>query len=508
MNETVKSVRAAFFAGLVFAGLEAAAARVNPVVLDPMPTDLTVVLSVLATGVLLALCAVFLSRISPRHAAGLSMALWAAVWGPHQARIAGWHRVGWAPAIVLGCTAALAPGLALAVGSLGGLTGAAFRRRGGKVGITAIEREDADASLSPSMLLITVDTVRADAGLLQEGRWRADSFYSPIEGWTHFSQAVAPAPWTLPSMHSLMSSRPVREHGGGLPVVGGYSRRISKALPFPYVLQQGGYETLAFVSNPYLSEEQGFADGFDHWSHGADAVEPILLLHVYNRWSARLRGEVSELIQTRDRRLIAAAVDAIRRPSTRPRFVWVHLSSPSDYSRGLFTSTDGVVSAPEDEAAARAQYQANVVATRVAMLGLTRATPDWVVAITSDHGESMGEGGRWGHGSTLSDAELRVPLAIYRPNTQGGVVERPVAVADLGHTLLASAGLARHLPGQNLLSGPERPVEVGGLQADADTFGARTSSGKYIRRSPGVVGPGVHRRDQTEEKLRASGYLD
>jgi hypothetical protein len=508
MSETFRPVRAGFFAGLVFAALEAAAARVNPVVLDPTPTALTIVLSVLATGLLLALCAAFLSRISPRHAAALSMALWAAAWGPHQARIAGWHRVGWAPAIVLGCTAVLAPGLALAVGSLGGITGAVFRRRGGTVGITAREREDADASLSPSMLLITVDSVRADAALLQEGRWRSDSFYSPIEGWTHFSQAVAPAPWTLPSMHSLMSARPVREHGGGLPVGGGYSRRVSKALPFPYVLQQSGYETLAFVSNPYLSQEQGFADGFGHWSHAADAVEPIMLLHVFNRWSARLRGEVSELIQTRDQRLIAAAAAAIRQPSKRPRFIWVHLSLPNDYSRDLFTLTDGVVAPPEDEGAARALYQANVAATRVAMLSLTRATPGWVVAITSDHGESMGEGGRWGHGNTLSDAELRVPLAIYRPNTQGGVVDRQVAVADLGHTLLAAAGIGRHFPGQNLLSGRVRPIEVGGLKADSEAFGARTSGGKYIRRSPGVVGPGVHRRDQTEEKLRASGYLD
>ena len=130
------------------------------------------------------------------------------------------------------------------------------------------------------------------------------------------------------------------------------------------------------------------------------------------------------------------------------------------------------------------------------------------MAITSDHGEALGEEGRWGHGRRLSDIELHVPLAIRRPNTQGGVMDEPVAVADLGHTLLAMAGAARHFPGQNLHGLREEPIEVGGVRGDGGQFAARNRSGQYIARESGVVGPGVRISDESLERLQAIGYVD
>ena len=87
-------------------------------------------------------------------------------------------------------------------------------------------------------------------------------------------------------------------------------------------------------------------------------------------------------------------------------------------------------------------------------------------------------------------------------------MSRQVATADLGHTLLASAGAARMFPGQNLLVNRGAPVEVGGVRHDGNAFAGRTRSGKYLQRDKGTVGPGVRLSDRSQEQLRRTGYLD
>jgi len=295
-------------------------------------------------------------------------------------------------------------------------------------------------------------------------------------------------------MHSLLSGYSVKEHGGGLDLGRTASRRVPDAIPMPYILQQAGYETRALVSNPYLSVEQGFADGFDRWSHSASVAEPILLLDVFNRMKSRLQGEPRTIDMERNQRLVRAAEALLETPSARPRFVWVHLTPRRDHIEG------GALN--------EAAYERRLRETRLLLSRLNRASEGWVMAVVGTHGEAHGENGRWGEGGTLADPELRVPMGIRRPGTQGGVVSRPVATADIARTLLAAGADARHFPGQHLMQVRRKPIEVGGTLTSDHRFGARTKSGHYIEREPGVVGPGVKASDRTEENLRMSGYLD
>jgi hypothetical protein len=496
MNSIASAAKTAFFAGVAFAVLEAVVAHSLPGPLDPVPTMTTVLLSVAATGILLAVGAVAFAMVSPRTAAGMSLAVWAAVWGPHQAENAGWYRVGWCPTLVIAGTAFVAPPLAVALGALGGASGALIRHRDGAAGLTPLGREAAPQGEHPDMLLVTIDGVRKDSLLLHGGRWKPTSPFSPMGGWTHFSEAVSSAPWSLPSLHSLMSSMPVREHGGGLPTALGHSRRLSDAVPFPYLLQGAGYETSALVSNSTLSPEHGFADGFDRWMHADAGVEPLMLLQVYGQLMEIATGQPREVDSTRDARIVSRAIEIMGRPADSPRFLWVHLSALS-VVRDLM---DGVEAAEA--------YQAGIDARRQQLTRLAVAGTGWVVAVAGTHGVSMGEAGRWGFGSGLTDEELRVPLAIRRPGTQGGVVDRQVSTADLGHTLLAAAGRARHFPGLNLLRKRAGPVEVGGVRNDGNAFAGRTDRGHYLERTAGAVGPGVRLSDRSEENLRRTGYLD
>ena len=508
MNQTTLAVRTAFLGGVLFAVLEAVVFSMAPSPLDPTPTVFATVISVVGTGCLLAVGARVMAELSPRSAAGLSLAIWAAVWGPHQSRMNGWHRVGWAPPVVIGAAAFLSPASAVIMGTLGGAAGALFRNRGGKAGLTPIGRDEASEESLPDILLVTVDTVRSDALLMHGGRWKPDTPFSPMRGWVHYKEAIAPAPWTLPSMHSLMSSMAVKEHGGGLPTPIGHSRRINQSIPIAYMLQRSGYETTAIVSNSLLSPEHGFADGFDNWLHTDDSGEPLLLLNVYNRVRARLLGQAGEIDQSRDIRVVKRAIEMLATPSNRPRFVWLHLVTPQGYATHPVIDIPGWTAGTQDEDLLKMSYVASIDMTRRHLLRLNAAAMNWIVVVTATHGESMGENGVWGHGSGLNDAQLRVPLAIRRPNTQGGVVTRQVSTTGIGHTLLSVTGDARGFPGKNLLKRRQFPVEVGGLQHDGGSFAARTASGKYIVREPGVVGPGVVLSDQTQENLRQSGYLD
>jgi len=508
MSDAWSSVRSAAIAGGVYAGLEAFGAATFPGALDPEPTIFAIVVSVVGTFCLLGFVAFLLCRITPRYAAAWAVVLWSAVWGPHNARTAGWHRVGWFPTIALAGMAPFAPGLTVALGALGGATAGLVKSRGGRAGFVPLSRDVMMAGAAPNILLVTVDTVRADSGLLNEGRWKVDTPFSPMQGWTHFSEAISPAPWTLPSLHSLMSALPVREHGGGVPTAVGESRRIPEAIPFPYVFQQSGYETWAVVSNPHISIEHGFADGFDHWVHSDRSAEPLLIVHQWMKWRERITGNVSDLPHTRDERIVEHALKVLGMPSDRPKFVWVHLLSPHEYTRDPASPVEGWTAGTRDGDVLRAAYKVNIEKTRTNVNRLASAGAGWVVAVTSDHGESMGEDGRWGHGRRLNDTELHVPLAIRRPNTQGGVVDDPVAVADLGHTLLAMAGAARHFPGQNLHAPRDEPIEVGGVRGDGGQFAARNQAGKYVVRNSGIVGPGVRVSDDNCEKLQSIGYVE
>ena len=509
MKDDWKPVRTACLGGAIFASLETLGVLLVPVPLDPVPSYTVIAVSLVGTALLLGFAAMLLTALSRRHAAALSLALWSAVWGPHQARLGGDHRVGWFPTVALVGATIVAPGAAVVLGTLGGMSGSLVRKRRARQGAVPMSRpNDPDINEMPNILLVTVDTVRADAALLNLGKWKADSPFSPMRGWTQFTQAISPAPWTLPSMHSLMSSLPVRSHGGGLPTAVGNSRRVPDAFPFPYVLQQAGYETVAVISNPHLSIEHGFADGFDHWMHSDQSAEPLVLMHQWTRWREKLLGSVSELRHTRDERIVKQAIHEIETVRTRPKFVWVHLLSPHEYKRDPATDVEGWEVGTEDPDVWQRSYRANVAATQQLLRRLSTLAEGWVVAVTSDHGEAFGEAGRWGHGHTLNDIELHVPMAIRRPGTNGGVVNDPVAVADLGHTLLASAGEASGFPGDNLYAGRTTPIEVGGVRGDGNAFAARRSTGHYVVREADVVGPGVKNTDEVKENLKAIGYID
>lgn len=271
---------------------------------------------------------------------------------------------------------------------------------------------------APSLLLVTLDTTRAD---------RIGAYGGPAGSTPHldalaarglrFERAFTTVPMTLPAHATLLTGR--------LPTATGMRSNGTGRLPedVPTLAERfaaAGYATGAFVSAAVLDHAFGLARGFARYD---DEV---------GRNGGVFRSERS------GHETVARALAWLaERPADRPVFLWVHLFEPHD---------PYVPPAPYAERFAADPYQGEIAAADAA-LGELLAAPRWapgaraVVAVIGDHGESLGEHGEATHGLLVHDAVLHVPFVLAAPETPPGVIGAEVGAADLAPTLLALAGL-------------------------------------------------------------------
>ena len=485
-GSTIHPLRAVALGAVAFAVVEWLATAAWPYPLDAVPSFGEALLAGLGL-VGLSLGVALLGGRSQgdglRRAVAVA-ALWALVWGPEAAR-AGDRAVAWGllPALLFGLLGLRWPRLALLCFALGGAA-TPLARPSPETQAAPISSE----SRRPDLLLITLDTVRADA------------MGSAPAGWSAAGVAVAPAPWTLPSLHALMVGQPVEAQGAGLPVAGGYQARPAGLLGLPERLQAAGYATTAILSNPHLRRDNGFARGFDRFLHSDEAREPFVLLHNLDGLRARLGGGLERRRIRRDACAEVVAIDVLSEPSAAPRFVWVHLLGPHEYGRALEAPLPGWVPGTQDPRVLRAAYAQAVAAGRARALRIAAAAPGAVAVITADHGEAFGEGGRQGHGSALDAAQLEVPL-------WGRGLDLGCAVARLD-------GLAAHLLGAVGLpaEGPAlcaAEVPVAGLRRDRRAVALRSADGRYVAVARDLPpGPAEALDPDTRDALRAIGYIE
>ncbi|MBL8618697.1 MAG: hypothetical protein JNM72_24000 [Deltaproteobacteria bacterium] len=384
--------------------------------------------------------------------------------------------------LVLGpelCRTGGAPGQALSLGILGGAALAALAWAPGPVvglclallgGAGPALRARAAPRWAPEQgrpaqpaLLITVDTVREDDGLLD------DPGFGPEAGVWRYAEAVSAAPWTLPAVLSLLIGEPVRRHGGGLVVEGGHSLPAAER----WGLGRRRAGSLALLSNPYLRAGIGIERRFAQIEHTDDGRVPLLLAHNLRGLRARWGGGPSPSSHEPDARIEAAATAALRGGAP---FVWVHLIGPHEHRRPCLGRLDVRDCTPE---AVRARHAALVEEARARALRLLAVDPERLAVVVADHGEAFGEGGHQGHGLALQDAELRVPLAVRVPGAFGGLVRAPVATTSVIGLLEATLDGAPLPTGAPLPLAPGGKVEVAGLRRGPDAAAERTVGGRY-----------------------------
>lgn len=265
----------------------------------------------------------------------------------------------------------------------------------------------------PPVLLITIDTLRADALGSYGGRASTPALDELAGSGVRFDNAVAHAVTTLPSHASILTGLDPSRHG----VHDNSGFRVGDEMEtLAERLAAAGYATGAFVGAFPLDSQFGLAQGFDvyddHYGGGGDfrMVErgAAEVVSVARRWIRRQRG---------------------------PWFAWVHVYDPH---------APYVPPEPQSSEYADDLYAGEVAYTDSALKPLLAdaARRGALVVVTSDHGESLGEYGEQTHGIFAYGATLRVPLLVAWPgHVEGGrVVPDRVRHIDITPTVLEVLG--------------------------------------------------------------------
>ena len=309
-----------------------------------------------------------------------------------------------------------------------------------------------------SVVLITLDTTRADVLGAYGGRAATPALDGLATRGVRYTGAITASPLTLPAHASLLTGLDPPEHG----VLDNGIAALSSDVPtLASVLAGRGYATAAFVASRVLDRRFGLARGFATYD---------------DRMAAEQLGEYGYPERDADAVTDAALGWLATRPRARAVFLWVHYYDPhAPYAPG----------AGADDAA---RYAGEVAAVDRQVARLLKALPAGagapVVAAVADHGESLGEHGERGHGLFLYGPVVTCPSSSRaRACHAGRVVDGPVASRRLAPTLALFAGRGRRAAGRACCPGSDRRRRRGPSTARPGcprprTGGARCAPGR------------------------------
>lgn len=281
-------------------------------------------------------------------------------------------------------------------------------------------RPETVASRPPDILLISVDTLRADhLGCYGYGL-RTPSFDRLAAEGVVFDAAMSPVPLTLPSHASMLTGLIPPRHGVR---ANGDFRLAERFETLAELLQRNGYQTGAFIGGAPLDRSGGLAQGFDHYDD--HIVERSVDAEEHVRRKERFADEVFQL---------SAAWLRGTDPG-RPVFAFIHLFDPHAPGMQALPNTaspsyDGEVFFVDREMGA--------------FLSELRRSPRWgslITVVTADHGEGLNEHGEETHSVFVYETTLRVPLIVH--GVQGLSPRRvweTVGLIDVAPTVLELAG--------------------------------------------------------------------
>jgi len=266
----------------------------------------------------------------------------------------------------------------------------------------------------PDLVLITIDTVRADRTPPYGGPADMPFFAKLAERGAVFDWAFSPSNVTRRSIPAMMTGiQPNRVRGR---VVGWALRIDPRHVMVAERLRAGGYETAGFMC----------CEGF--WGEKARTGLSRGLEHVeIERSGAKLAERARAWIEQRE-----------KRPGRKPLFVWMHVLEPHNWSGGG--------SEPADLDMRRKMYDRSLFASDKMLAALvaafTHRAPEQapIVIVTADHGEALGDHSEPNHSTDLYNSQIRVPFVVVGPGIRVGHLTESVSLTDLSPTLVELAG--------------------------------------------------------------------
>ncbi len=312
----------------------------------------------------------------------------------------------------------------------------------------------------PSVVLISVDTLRADALGAYGGLLPTPSFDRFAREGVLFEKAFAPAPATAPSHATLFTGQQVQRHG----VLRNGESLPEAATTLAEAFGAHGYATAGFVSSFVLDPRFGWGQGFAHFD--ATLPENSSTMGKQKPYPGAFWTE--QRFAGFDRRATLTTEAAIEwmEKAPEPFFLFVHYFDPhapyappktfGERSAALRFPLEGRAVAglaPAQLERLVQLYHGEVLYVDDALAALLdavarRSHDEALVVLTADHGEGLGQHGWLEHATQLYDEQIRVPLLVRWPGRvpAGRRIATPVELADVAPTLLELAGVASPAP--------------------------------------------------------------
>ena len=346
----------------------------------------------------------------------------------------------------------------------------------------------------PNLLIISVDTLRADhLGVYGYRRPVSPNIDRLASRGTLFEKAISQAPWTTPSHMTLFTSLFPSVHAVDAPTTNKQRRLADDKRLLAEIIRDAGYATAAFTGSGPISALYGFWRGFSVYDE-TDHDDPL-----------RHGEDISGVYEGASRWLVEH--------HDLPFFMFFHTYEVHDPFTHRAFESEAVPG--DDDSMATALYDGDIlyadgfIGQLIALLDGLGVSERTIVVLLSDHGEELQSrypGKRIGHGHTVYDELLHVPLIFVAPGrvAAGARVKEMVQMIDIMPTLLemiqlpAPQGMqgvsfARAFRGEPLTerhafaeatnNGPERKTLRGGRY-------------KYIKRFP--------RADKTAREIQAT----
>lgn len=349
--------------------------------------------------------------------------------------------------------------------------------------------ESAPSFSGPNVLILVFDALRADFVGAASRAWSGEDTFTPAldalaSRGAVFANAVASGNWTRPSVASLFTGlRPMRHadwFGGGgenFHRVDAAGRPLAHSLAARFdtaaeVFRRSGYETARFAPTHrgQFHPLSGFHQGFEVCAAspgGTGSVRSDQTLALLADW-LECRGEPAQ-----------------------PFFVYVHTlgahapyEPPPPYDelyRGKFECWSAEITAEQrlehlmidgvtdrqhylERYAGLVRHADDHLGRLIERLERIGALENTLVIVTADHGETLWDHGRPGHGEELYEETIHVPFVVTGPRTEARMIEAPVELVDVFPTALEFAGITPpgRLDGRSVLGlarGAAQPAE-------------------------------------------------
>jgi arylsulfatase A-like enzyme len=325
------------------------------------------------------------------------------------------------------------------------------------------------------VVLITVDTLRLDALLPPDASAPAmPAMAARAENGLQFTRFYSAATVTQPSHATLLTGLHPWRHGVSRngQVLGAGFETVAETL------QSAGYQTAAVVASFPVSSRFGFKQGFERFTEEFQRD-----FRKRKTWEKEWEIPVGRFFSLADR-VTELAIAAIDGADGVRQFFWFHYFDPhmpygDNQGEGL-SRKEIIQQIKSDDAAgvgpvlarARNLYRVDVAFLDAAMERLFKRIDrdrdqfTTHILVVSDHGESLGEDNSVGHGTRLTNAQVRIPAFILSPRVRPGKRGDVAGSIDVPRTLLSLAGVAAPdvMGGRDLLDSD---------QASAGAFGMR-----------------------------------